>query len=532
MSKNGYGRQTVFTEYLTSTLAHPTDTLVIKSKEDMKKVFEAAQPAIEMNMRETTALFDFYKGKHSILERVKTIRPEINHRKTINLQMSATRNIVGYTFSKPVTYVSRKGASDKNIENLNNYMEMLGKPSLDKNKAEDSSICGTSYISILPSASVRGANEDIPFSMLKLDPRYTEVVYYNENDKLPIFAVAYGREDTSRLPSNPLSSRVINIYTRENIYTGTVGIAGSVEITRETPNTLGMIPIVEYPNNQYKIGDWETCTDIIDALELALNDNLNSIEQFVSSILVLLGAELPKKTITEKRLVIEEQEDGTEKEYYVDETIETTDIEALKGGILELISEQDGTKLDAKYLSREIDNNTINTITEILNSIFSIVVGLPDRKTNSDSGGDTGAAVTNRDGWRELENVALIKEDEYRRAEYQLLGIIKKCYSIKNKDTGFDVSQIEVKFSRNKNDNLTNKVNALATLINSGIISPIDALNIVDMSNNNIDIVKRGEEYVAKKTAEAQELMAKQATNTPPTDKNGENVPKNEPEVE
>ena len=50
-----------------------------------------------------------YHGQQDILTRVKEVRPDINNTIVFNNAMAITRDIVGYTFGKPVRTSYRRG---------------------------------------------------------------------------------------------------------------------------------------------------------------------------------------------------------------------------------------------------------------------------------------------------------------------------------------------------------------------------------------------------------------------------------------
>ena len=58
------------------------------------------------------------------------------------------------------------------------------------------------------------------------------------------------------------------------------------------PHNLGQIPIIEYRNNHFAIGDYEQQISLIDAYNSLMGNRVNDKEQAVESILVLYGTQL------------------------------------------------------------------------------------------------------------------------------------------------------------------------------------------------------------------------------------------------
>ena len=69
---------------------------------------------------------------------------------------------------------------------------------------------------------------------------------------------------------------------------------------------------------------------------------------------------------------------------------------------------------------------------------------------------------------------------------------------------------VDIKYPRNKTDNLNSKVTAYAALLNTQTVAPNDALDIVDITSDNAEVVARGEEYWKKKKEEQFEEQQKQ----------------------
>lgn len=57
---------------------------------------------------------------------------------------------------------------------------------------------------------------------------------------------------------------------------------------------------------------------------------------------------------------------------------------------------------------------------------------------------------------------------------------------------------VDIKYPRNKTDNLNSKVTAMATMLNTQVMAPSDVLDIVDITSDNTEVIERGEEYWKK----------------------------------
>ena len=155
-----------------------TDVSVI-DRSNVVQVLKKALETHEVNKNEIQYLYDYYRGKQPILNRVKEIRPEINNKLVENRANEIVSFKVGYLMGEPVQYVCR-GGNDENsdaINTLNEFVFAEDKAAKDKELADWFTICGTSYRMALPDAAED--SDEAPFEIYTLDPRYSFVVYHN-----------------------------------------------------------------------------------------------------------------------------------------------------------------------------------------------------------------------------------------------------------------------------------------------------------------------------------------------------------------
>ena len=144
------------------------------------------------------------------------------------------------------------------------------------------------------------------------------------------------------------------------------------------------------------------------------------------------------------------------------------------------------------------------------------------RSTRPGGGQDTGEAVYLRDGGRDMETIARIKESSFMSSERKCLRIIANILKV-NGIVDVDTSDIEIKFTRNASNNLLNKAHAIAILNNTKILKPEDTLSIAGISSAPVDMAERGVKYwdsreaalgqdESPRTQEASPLNDKEAT--------------------
>lgn len=450
------------------------------NKEDLAKVVNKAIETHLENAREIDYLISYFKGNQPILGRVKTVREDVNNKLVFNYAQSATRDIVGYTFGKPLQYTQRKSDGRDEILILNDYMEMVDKPALDQELATYNSICGVSYRGIFPK-KVEDKENEVPFELVTLLPQNTFVIYSHDIGNKPVIAVTYVH--------NKIDDKTIYyIYTLKKQYKyiadGVTPLIVPTDLTDEKPNILGDLPIIEYMNNQWRMGHWETAVTVLDAINLVGSDSVNDIIQFVNSIMVAINAEIDEEVMTQ---------------------INTYKIASIRS--------PQGLNADLKYISTQVDSTGVQVLRQYLEDAYRVIVGIPDRKSRS-GGGDTGDAVKLRDGWQDIEIVARTTEMFFKRSEKQVLSVLIKILGIEETLKELKLKNIDIKFTRNKTDNLQSKVQSGQILNAMALYDPVDITDLMDITTDPQEMVDRGKIYQDQKMKEQDEHQIKMMEQT------------------
>ncbi len=461
------GRRQLFTEYLPNRMRNETSTAPVLDAASIPLILKNVWGDHMQNGIEIQYLINYYKGRQDILDREKVVRPDVDNRVVFNHAMAITRDIVGYTFGKPIRYVHRSIESQAKVADLNLMVEAEDKFTSDQELATCASVCGTAFRGVFMDAY--GVEDDIPFSIVTLDPVTTFVVYSSEIGHAPVlactfFEVAPTPEHTGR--------HVYLVYTHEAVYryetTGQAfGVLDAGDLKSVVMNPLEEIPIVEYPNNAYRIGDWEMAKTLLDSINIVGSDSVNELEQSVNAILVAINCELTKEAKT-----------------------------SIKDDKMASIVSSKELPASLEYLAPELDGGTTDQLRSFLMEQLRLVVGIPSRDGRSGGGGDTGDSVYLRDGFQDLEVVARTKETFFKRAERNTLKlIVKLCQKTDNLLQGLATRDVDIKFTRNMTDNILNKSTAISTLHATRILDPVDVLSIVGITSEPDDLVKRGDEY-------------------------------------
>lgn len=431
-----FGRAVIYTDVSSVTAENVCDVL-----NKVKTVHSQNQNEIEY-------LYNYYKGKTPILSKVKEVRPTINHQICENRANEIVNFKTGYCFGEPVQYIQR-GESEslvKAIDDLNDLMFAQDKSAADRKLADWMHIAGTAYRMALPYA---GNDEDEPpFEFYTLDPRYAFVVYNSGIGNKPVMGVkAIVKEN--QIP-------VYSVYTNDMYYEIENGL-----IIKSQPHVLGMIPIIEYPANDARLGAFEIVLPLLDALNEVQSNRLDDIVQYVNSFLALLGGQIDEEQI---------------------KNLDEYKMLCLPEGV------------DAKYLSAAMKQGDIQTLADAIRHSILSICGVPSQSGESASTSDTGSAVILRGGWEQAEARAKSTEQEFKCSEKKFLKLILRILR-DTIGTPLKLQDIEIKFTRRYVDNITTKAQALQQLLASGI-APKVAIATCGLWNDPTDIYMQSKEFL------------------------------------
>lgn len=432
------------------------------TRENVVEVLKKAMSVHLINSSEIDYLYRYYRGNQPILQRVKQVRPEINNKIVENHALEIVDFKKGYVFGEPIQYV-RRGESEEiseKITQLNEYMFAEDKAARDKELAEWFYICGTSYRMVLPDELAGVDPDDSPFEIDTLDPRYVFVVYNNGFGKKPLMGVKYIETEENQ--------RIFSVYTRDMYYE-----IIDDKIIDSKPHVLGDIPIIEYPANSARLGAFEVVLPLLDSLNNIVSNRMDGIEQFVQAFMKFVNCDIDEEQFTALK-----------------------EMGALK------IKSDSNNPADVDIVSKELNQSQVQVTKDDLYQMVLIICGMPDRKGVNRSTGDTGQAVLLRDGWSAAEARAKDTELMFKGSEKRFLRLVLRII----RDTAnlnLRLSEIDIKFTRNKTDSLLVKSQGLQNQLEAGI-HPQIAIAHCGLYSDPEQVYLDSREYLEKwKTAKA-----------------------------
>ncbi len=397
--------------------------------ENIMQVLWKALGTHELNRGEIDYLYKYYRGDQPIVHRTKEIRSDICNKIVENRANEIVSFKVGYLCGEPIQYVSRNGdeATVAEVNLLNEYMFAEDKASQDQSIVEWQMICGTAYRLVLPDPV--GEEDEAPFEMYTLDPRDTFIVYSNEIGNKPLMAVKYAMDDDTITH--------YSVYTKDKYY-----LISNDLMIESRPHALGMIPIIEYPANNARLGSFEIVMPLLDAINNVESNRMDGIEQFVQAYWKFVGCDIDMDKYNE----------------------------FLQAGAIFVPPSTTGGNVDVDLVVKELNQSQSQTYKDDLYSAVLEICGLPNRNGGS-STSDTGSAVLLRDGWSDAEARAKDSENVFKRAEKQMLKLVLKICRELGEST-LKLSDIDMKFTRRNYEAIQSKSQVLISMLQEPKIHP------------------------------------------------------------
>lgn len=400
------------------------------NRDNVIDVLTKALNTHNLNRSEIDYLWDYYRGKQPILNRVKDVRPEICNRIVENRANEIVSFKVGYLCGEPIQYVSRSGDENisKQITTLNELMFSEDKASQDQEIVEWQMICGTAFRAVFPDK--QGDEDEAPFEMYTLDPRDTFVVYSNDIGNKPLMAVKYAKDIES-------STTTYSVYTPNRYFE----IVDSI-IVLEKPHALDCIPIFEYPANNARMGSFEIVLPLLDAMNNIESNRLDGMEQTIQAFIKFVNCDITAEDFKELK-----------------------DLGAIK------VKSVDGANADVDVVTNDLNQDQSQTLKEDCYNAVLTICGMPNRNGGT-STSDTGAAVLLRDGWSLAEARAKDSEHIFKRAEKKMLKLVLRiCRDLS--DIDLKLGDIDMKFTRRNYEAIQSKSQVLISMLQEPKIHPL-----------------------------------------------------------
>ena len=452
---DSFGRKAIYTGYTTV------------DESNVIEVLKKAIPTYESNAKDCKRLYNYYKGEQPILARTKSVRPEINNTIVVNRAYEIVTFKTGRFLYKDIQYVNRRESKNTDeVNRLNGFMHYEGKEGKDRSLADWFHICGHGYRMIIDAKMAEG----VPFHVYTIDPQRAFVVYSDTVEQEPVLGAYY--------TLNADGQKIYTVYTKNQVFT-----VMNYEIIGEPKNhILGAVPIIEYKNNNARLGCFEVVLGLLDALNLAESDRLDGLENFIQALLVFKGLD-----------------------------IDDEGVQALKAeGAICIPPDTDLT-----YLVHELNQTQTQSLVDDLYQAVLTICGMPNRNGGSSTSDNKGAVVL-RDGWSAAATAVKETRQYFEEAERRMLKIALKCFNtyMDADEPGIDhnltISDIDIHFDEGEYENTLEKAQVLTMLLGNDWVHPRQAYELSNIAPDPESAYNQGKAFHEEQERKEQEELDRQ----------------------
>lgn len=398
----------------------------------------------------------YYLGEHDILSKQRA-KNKPNYKPVCNHAKDIADTSTGYFMGNTISY---SNSEDTDIDELLIAFDNAEVDESDHDNALDMAIYGVAYEYVYARE-----NENI-LDIKSLEVENTFIVYDDSIEQQPLFGVYYFKRKENKADTETYQAVIM---TKQFVYSIVLeGKEKGVISDKPVPHNMGDIPIIEYKNNKYSIGDFEQQIGLIDSYNSLTANRINDKEQFIDSILVLYGARL-----------------GDDEE----ESIKAMESLA-EHKLLELHPEA-----RAEYLSKTLNENEVETLRNAVKQDIYTFSHIPNLTDENFAGNSSGVAMEFK--LLGLEMITKIKQ------RYYVKGLKKRIKLFANylglTQIAIDANSIIPHFSRSLPKNL---------LEISQIVSNLDGKVSQETLLSQIPFVEDPTSEIEKVNEEKQENIA------------------------
>jgi len=464
--RNLFGRTPIFIPPKKSDLPY--------TKEELQGVLNDCFTIHNKNKEDIEYLFNYVRGSQPILNRSdKIIRPEINNMCVENVAKYITNFKTGYIWGEPILLIKNSNGNsskakvekdkyeeqkDKKVLLLNEFFQERFKHNRDQECGLWTVIGGVGYKCILPSDDEL---DEIPFNLYTLDPRNTFIAYTNDFKKEPYLAVTYTKRTKEDYN--------MTIYTKNYVYEVICDNKFEITYLKATPNVIKLIPIVEFNYDNLGQGGFEHILPLLDNINLLCSDRMNDVVQAVQWFMKFINVDINFDEYEKFR----------------------------KNGAI-VAKTAPGVNADIDVITTTLHQSDIQVFKDDMIRMALTLTNVPQR--TADARDNTGESLIIGQGWTDAESDAKSVEAIQTESEKRLLQIaIAICKIVPSPPELKDVKigEIDIRFSRNRTDNLLVKTQGLLNMLKAGI-HPLLAFKNCGLFSDPQKAYELSKEYLEK----------------------------------
>lgn len=379
----------------------------------------------------------YYEGKHDILRKLGRKNNAANNRLVANYPAYISNMSAGFFLGQPIAYKSIR-EDEKELETLLEIFKYNDEAAHNLSLAEESSITGEAY-------EILYTDADANIRFCSLPSEEVIIVCDSSLEENIICAIRHFRIYNL---NQVTYDEFVDVYDARKI--SHYRYSGGMKLLEEQDHYFGDVPIVEYPNNKQRRGDFEDIITLVDAYNMAQSLTLDDMEDFTDAFLILKGmggtnAEDVKELRREKTMVLD---DG--------------------GG--------------AEWLIKNINDTYIENFKTRIQRDIHKFSQIPDMSDDNFAGNTSGIAIKYK--LIGLEQIRSRKEREFKKGLQRRIELIANVLKLKNQAV-IDFRDIDVTFTSNIPANLVEQAQIVSQL--DGLISSKTLLSLLPFVSDPVE---------------------------------------------
>ena len=362
-------------------------------------------------------LYDYYIGKHKILQEKKRDAAAPNNRLVHNMARYITDTATGYFVGQPVVYSSPDEEFLRIIQDIFNYND---EQDHNMEMAKNCSIGGSCFEMLY-------MDEDAKIRLARIPAQCGIMIY--ESDSGFSDPMVFIRTIESR-DKNDNVIRKVEFWDACRVMRFRSFNGGELILEAAQDHYWQDVPFVEYINNEERLGDFEGVITEIDAYNKVQSNTANYFEYNDDAILkVMRLGDMESEDIREMK------ENGA------------------------IILEDGG---DVAWLLKQVDDTALENYKNRLREDIHTMANVPHMCDDSFGGNLSGVAISYK-LWG-LEQMCAIKERKFKKGLQRRMELITNMLNVMGYH--FDYRAIVPKFRRNKPQNILEMAQVITTLAN------------------------------------------------------------------
>lgn len=222
-----------------------------------------------------------YTGAHAILEQEAKAEFKPDNRLVVNFAKYIVDTLNGFFIGVPIKVTHKNETIAEYLEYLDKYNDQ------DDNNAELSKLC-----------SIYGCGFEMLFTdelaeigITYIDPQECFVIYDDSILHRPMYGVRYYLNTEDIMEGSFSSATTVQYFAQTD----------KLAFAEAEPHYFGDVPIIEYVENEERIGAFEPVVTLIEAFNKALSEKANDVDYYADAYLKVLGAKLEDETLTALR---------------------------------------------------------------------------------------------------------------------------------------------------------------------------------------------------------------------------------------